>query len=183
MLWRARGDLGETGSGRRIIAYVLIGFGLWNIIDVVGFHWLAGVHRVRVDVANPLPWDLGWLTGLGAVPLLAGAWLRGRSRGRGDGASVAGALSGVVLLAGAGTLAPTSSGTGVIAIFRPDLGADGAFAAVAAAGGVVADISPSGASMIVVLPDAAARWRLYRGGALLVGGGVLAGCGTQPRAS
>jgi uncharacterized membrane protein len=179
MLWRSRAGLDRPGAGLRFIADVILGFGLWNVIDVVGFHWIAGIHRVRVDVPNPLPWDLGWLAVLGAVPLLVGLWLRRRPGGGGHGRGMSAAVSVAVLVAGAATLIPTTSRTGSIVIFRPDISPYQAFATVAAAGGAVADVSPSGRSMIVALPDAGARWSLYAGGALLVGGGALAGCGTR----
>ncbi len=178
MLWQSRGELGRLGSGRRIVAYSFVGFGLWNIIDIVGFHWLAGIHRVRVDVPDPLPWDLAWLAVLGVAPLLVGAWLRLISRSHGRGRGAAAALSIAVMVAGGATLIPVTGGRGSIVVFRPDVSPAEAFVAVAAAGGLVSDVSPSGRSMIVALPDADARWTLFRHGALLVGGGALAGCGT-----
>ena len=178
LLWRGRGGLQAPGAGRRVLADLLIGFGLWNFIDIIGFHWLAGIHRVRVDVPEPLPWDLGWLAVLGAVPLLAGIWLRRRPSGGGNGGRAAVAASAAVLLAGAGAMAPTAGGSTSLVVFRPGISPNQAFAAALAAGAKVADISPSGRSMIVTLPDEGARWRLYSTGALVVGGGALAGCGT-----
>jgi hypothetical protein len=85
-----------------------------------------------------------------------------------------------VLGAGAAASVPTSGQTGTIVIFRPDVGPNEALAAVIRANATISDVSPSGQSMVIVLSDPGARWSLYRNGALLVGGGALAGCGTQP---
>jgi hypothetical protein len=85
-------------------------------------------------------------------------------------------LSLAVITTGAASLTPATGGTGAVVIFRPDVAPSQAFAAVAAAGGIVSDVSPSGRSMIVAMPGNAARWVLYRQGALIVGGGALAGC-------
>lgn len=177
LLWRARPAFSAPGVGRRIWADMLIGFGLWNVVDVVGFHWLAGLHRVRVDVAEALPWDIGWLVVLGAVPLAAGAWLRRRPGGRGGGVGAAQTASAAVLLAGTAAAFPPAGQAGAVVVFRPDVSPAHAVAAVATSGGLIASVSPSGRAMIVVLPDNAARWSLYSRGALVVGGGGLAGCG------
>ena len=179
MLWRSRGELQRPGARRRVLADLLLGFGLWNVVDVVGFHGLAGIHRVRIDVPEPLPWDVGWLAVLGILPLFAGAWLRRRRGGQGDGGRAAAVISVTVLVAGATGWVPTASRAASVVIFRPDVSPNHAFAAVVAAGGTILDVSPSGRSMVVGLPDTAARWLLYSNGALLVGGGALAGCGTQ----
>ena len=80
LLWRARGGLG-TADGRRLLGAALLGFGIWQTVDVAGFHWVAGIHRIRVDVPNPLLWDLGWLAVIGLPPLLAGLWLRRSAAG------------------------------------------------------------------------------------------------------
>lgn len=74
MLWRARHQLGDGGSSCAIVGGALLGFGAWNLIDVVGFHWLLGIHRIRVGVPDPLAYDLGWLA-LFALPFLAVGWL------------------------------------------------------------------------------------------------------------
>ena len=55
----------------RLFAMALLGFGIWQLLDVVVFHWIVGIHRIRVDVLNPLAWDLGWIAVIGLPPLLA----------------------------------------------------------------------------------------------------------------
>jgi uncharacterized membrane protein len=173
-LWGERADLDRSGAGRMLGAYVLIGFGLWNVVDVVGFHWLAGIHRVRVDVADPLPWDLGWLAFLGAAPLLVGLVLAVRGGGSGRGTRTAAVVSSLVAIAGVAALGPSEGGSYVA--FRPGVDPGAAFAAVIGAGGLVMAMAPSGREMIVVMPSAS-RWRLYSQGALIVGGAGPAGCG------
>src|SRR4028118_2205798 len=55
-------------GGRRFLGALLIGFGLWHVVDGVVFHWLLEVHHIRVDTAQPLLWDAGWLVVLGIGP-------------------------------------------------------------------------------------------------------------------
>jgi uncharacterized membrane protein len=75
-LWRARSSLAGTTVGDRLIAHALIGFGSWHVIDAFLSHWILGLHRIRMDVANPLVWDLIWLFVFGGLSLLAGMALR-----------------------------------------------------------------------------------------------------------
>jgi uncharacterized membrane protein len=63
-LWRA-----GVPRGWRFLAGFLIGFGIWNVVDLVVFHWLLEVHHIRVDAAEPLLYDLGWFAVFGLVPL------------------------------------------------------------------------------------------------------------------
>jgi uncharacterized membrane protein len=75
LLWCSRREVTGTQADLRTIAAALLGFGIWQIVDVVGFHWLAGIHRIRVDVPNPLAWDIGWLIVFAGPSLSAGWWL------------------------------------------------------------------------------------------------------------
>lgn len=186
LLWRARGGL-ETAGGRRLLGAALLGFGVWQVVDVVVFHWVVGIHRIRVDVPNPLLWDVGWLAVIGLPPLLAGLWLR-RAAAEGGGPPAAGgggrhgraaaaALALAVLGAAPVASLPPPGAASVVVLFRPGLGLEGAFAAVAAADGRVVWADASGGLLGVELGPDASAWRLYRHGALLVGSsGPLAGC-------
>src|SRR5690606_12976069 len=49
----------------------LFGFAVWHILDAVLSHWLLGIHRIKMDAANPLAWDLAWLLIFGIIPLAA----------------------------------------------------------------------------------------------------------------
>ena len=184
LLWRARGGL-AAADGRRMLGAALLGFGIWQVVDVAGFHWAIGIHRIRVDVPDPLAWDLGWLAAVGLPPLLAGLWLRRSAaggppaRGGGDGRAVAATLALAVL--GAAPLASLppagTAASATVVLFRPGLGLEGAFAAVAAADGRVIQADASGELLAVELGPEASVWRLYRHGALLVGvPGLAAGC-------
>jgi uncharacterized membrane protein len=177
LLWGARTAFAQPGAGRRLLAAALIGFGVWNVIDVVLFHWVLHIHRIRVDVpeGDRLRWDLLWLA-LFAAPPLAAAWLTERRGGgsRGPGAAIALGL-GVVAAAGLSTRAP--EGTARTVLFRPGVSATQAFSAVAAVDGRIVWASEDGRLVTVQLPAGAGGWRLYRHGALAVGGrGSPAAC-------
>lgn len=58
LLWRAQSRFSETHAARRFLGIALIGFGTWNIFDAVLSHWILQIHRIRIDSANPLGWDL-----------------------------------------------------------------------------------------------------------------------------
>jgi uncharacterized membrane protein len=67
---------------------MLLGWGLFNLVEGAVDHHLLGLHHVRDDLGAPLAWDLGFLC-LGLALALVGAWLQhaGRLSGRGGGAS------------------------------------------------------------------------------------------------
>jgi uncharacterized membrane protein len=180
LLWRARGGLGGAW-GMRLLGWALLGFGVWQVVDVVGFHWIVGIHRIRVDVPNPLAWDIGWLAVIGLPPLLAGAWLLRRPEG-GAGPGRRGGLAAAAMLAlavmGAAPFAalPPTDGTTALVLFRPGIGLDGAVAAVAAADGRVVWADASGELLAIDLGRDGSAWSLYRQGALMVGRGPVAGC-------
>ena len=72
ILWR-HGD--RRPADRILLAWAVLGFSIWQFVDVVLVHWIVGIHRVRVGVPNPLLWDLGWLVVFGATSLVLGIWL------------------------------------------------------------------------------------------------------------
>jgi uncharacterized membrane protein len=78
LLWRG----GQVRPADRIVpGWTVLGFAAWQFADVILVHWAIGLHRVRVDVPNPLLWDVGCLVVLGSLPLIAGlGLLRGQSR-------------------------------------------------------------------------------------------------------
>ncbi len=103
LLWRAREDVSGSESDVRLLGAALVGFGAWQFVDAVLFHWVLGIHRIRIGVPNPLAWDLGWLALFGVTTLLAGFWLnrRGRAAG-GPGERTPAMLALVTLIAGLG---------------------------------------------------------------------------------
>ncbi len=79
LLWRAARRPPPLPSSAYFGGLLLIGFGLFNLIEGVIDHHLLQIHHVR-EVANPLPWDLGFLLLLGLLPLLVGWLLTRRER-------------------------------------------------------------------------------------------------------
>jgi uncharacterized membrane protein len=177
MLWRRRGGFAGTGADRRVLAAAALGFALWQAVDTVVFHWLLGIHRIRVDVPNPLAWDIGWVVVFGIPPLLLGLWLR-RTAGRGGsgGGRAAAALSALVLVAGPVAALPPGGDAPVMVLFRDGIGAPGAFAAIAAIDARIVWADPSG-ELVAIMPGDASPYRLLAHGALLVGSSpAIAGC-------
>jgi uncharacterized membrane protein len=165
------------GSGNALLVQVLLGFALWQAIDVVGFHWLAGIHRVRVDVPRPLPWDIGWLVVFGGPPLLAAAWLRRHPTGRGGRGTGAG-LAAVALVAGAWSAWPSQpQGDTSVVLFAPGVSSARAFDALARFDARVRWVDRGGGVWAVQWPDRPPVLALLREGAVLVSGTPLAlGC-------
>ena len=65
---------------RAQLGLVLMGWGVFNLVEGVVDHHLLGVHHVRDDIGGPLSWDLGFLA-LGLV-LLGGGWALYRAGAR-----------------------------------------------------------------------------------------------------
>ena len=139
LLWKARAHLAdERLSWRTVAGGGLLGFGLWNVVDVAGFHWLLGIHRIRVDVPDPLTYDLGWLAAFGLVPLAVTWWLLrsgGRDAGGGSGSAVALSLA-ALIGAGWASLPPPNSSTALV-LFSAQGGSTEAFQAAHAANAAV----------------------------------------------
>ena len=187
LLWRRRAALAEGGADWRVVAAGgLLGFGAWNVIDVGFFHWILGIHRIRVNVPDPMIYDLSWLAGLGLVPLVL-SWLLlrrgGPAQSRGHGVPAAVGL-GLLAVAG-GTLAarPQPNSNTALVLFAPGSTQTGAFNAAQAAGTPILWMDPRGKMMAVSLSDHAAARLLYDNGALLVTRSpALAGCSAALKA-
>jgi uncharacterized membrane protein len=180
LLWRSRRAIAGTQADLRIVAAALLGFGIWQVIDVVGFHWVAGIHRIRVDVPHPLAWDIGWLI-VFAGPSLTAGWRLMRHGGSGGTAgplarAAPAALAALTVVAGpVAALPPPGVSTSVV-VFRSDIGATEALTAVAQAGGKVIWSSKAGDVLAIDTEGASAR-ELYRNGALVVSTSMIGvGC-------
>jgi uncharacterized membrane protein len=172
LLWTARAGLAEAGS--RLLAAAALGFSAWQFVDIFGFHWILMIHRIRVDVPNPLAYDLGWLVVFGVTSLALGLWLWRRPQG-GSGGGLAAGLAALALVAGPlGAMPPRGVATTVI-VFRA--GSDPADNLRAAAPlGRVVWASAEGDAVAIEATGLTAL-RLYAQGALLVGSTpVLGGC-------
>lgn len=73
LLFRAARRTQTLPARRRLGGLLLRGFGLFNLIEGIIDHHLLQIHHVR-EVANPLPWDLGFLVSMGLLPIGLG-WL------------------------------------------------------------------------------------------------------------
>ncbi|TFW14232.1 DUF2243 domain-containing protein [Brevundimonas intermedia] len=174
LLWRARQELAAPNGSRRLWSGVLVGFGAWNVLDVGLFHWVLGIHRVRLDVPNPIAWDTGWLIGLGLAPIALGLVLAvGRTRLFPS--HIYSLLALLVLLSGAGlwNLRTPPPGADTLVIFATT---KEVLPAVAALDARLVQMDASGTVAVLRLSDDTAPWKLYRHGALLVQNTGPAGC-------
>ena len=81
LIWRRRRAAWQwAGTGRALIGWMLVGWGSFDVVEGVVDHEILGIHHVRDDVENHLPWDLGFLA-LGALLILVGLLLA-RSSGQ-----------------------------------------------------------------------------------------------------
>jgi uncharacterized membrane protein len=177
MLWRSRPALQERGAGKAIAGAMLLGFGVWHVLDAVLSHWLTGIHRIRPDAANPLAWDLGWLAAFGLLPLAVGWWIARRPRGGAGGRTAAATLGLSALLAGPVAALGPGSGDQVMVLFGPGTSGAAAFEALVDIDARVLWVDRSGGLWAVKLAEPGAARQLYRSGAWLVTDAPLAlGC-------
>jgi uncharacterized membrane protein len=178
-IWRARAGL-QPRAGPPLPA-VLLGFGLWHLVDTLLSHWLLGIHRVRLDSAQPLAWDVAWLVMFGLVPIAISWWWRRKALVRAGtsrmGSAPLAMLALVTVSAGLwAMLPPDGADQSTTVVFAPGMSAAQAIAAIRAVDARIAWSSPD---MAVVLLNMAPERRagLYLQGAVLVGGsGLPAGC-------
>jgi uncharacterized membrane protein len=74
LLWSAAGRPDVPHSGRTLVGGLLLGWGLFNVVEGIIDHELLGLHHVYEYTANHQPADLAFL-GFGAVLLLVGGVL------------------------------------------------------------------------------------------------------------
>lgn len=180
LLWASRND--PRASGRLLLGSILIGFGVWHVVDTILSHWLLGIHRIRMDSPNPLFWDLLWLGLFGIVPVVVG-WLMGGPRDV-DGARASRASAVVrslaaLLVLGAGALAlwPPQGNEFTTVLFAPGTSQGRIFEAIAAVDGELVWADGSGELVVVRMPEEQSGLTLFRRGAILVSGaGLPPGC-------
>ena len=181
-LWRARDDLAEPGAGRTMAAWGLIGLGTCYLIDVLFLHLTLDLHHVRMDVPNPIAWDIGFVAIFGFGSVAAGLWLRrqGHKRPPGGGGNgrprtarpLAAAFALFVALAGLAALRPGVEAAPTIIAFAPWVEESDAVAASLASGGNLMWTDGAGVVIVKNMPFRHAL-DLYRAGAIFVGGGAL----------
>jgi uncharacterized membrane protein len=76
LYWRVEHSRGELWSSRSLWGLVLVGWGLFNLVEGLVDHQILGIHHVRSGPGQ-LAWDLTFLA-LGVLLVLVG-WLLHRS--------------------------------------------------------------------------------------------------------
>ena len=81
LLWRAARRSHARWPARLLLGAVLVGFGLFNLVEGVVDHHLLGIHHVNETVPREqwFLWDIGFLL-WGAAMLAGGLWLLRRAR-------------------------------------------------------------------------------------------------------
>jgi uncharacterized membrane protein len=184
LLWRSRQAFAQPSGGRMLAAAVLLGFGVWNIIDVVLFHWVLVIHRIRVDSAYPLFWDIGWLVLFGPPFLLAARVVRRRAAsglngpGHGPGVNRTAAMISVLTLATGmvAALPPADTRTALV-VFAPGTTPLDVLKAIDASDLRIVGSDRSSTVWAVHAPRRGDALKLYRHGAILVSGSMFTpGC-------
>ena len=79
MLWRVTGRADVPRSNLVFGGGLLLGWGLFNVIEGVIDHHLLNIHNVVENSPNQLAWNLGFL-GLSVGLILLGRWMIARGR-------------------------------------------------------------------------------------------------------
>lgn len=181
LLWKGRRECALPGADRLLLGNAFIGFGVWHMLDGVLSHWILGIHRIRMDAANPLIWDLAWFVVFGVLFVAIGWWLR-RGPGAGNGSGRRGVAAAVMLVASVVVAAPVAAlpppgDATVMVFFVPGTEPRRISAGIDAARARIMWASRSGQLWALRLDDAADARLLYQHGAYLVSSSaVLAGC-------
>ncbi|MDX3925968.1 MAG: DUF2243 domain-containing protein [Shinella sp.] len=178
LLASKRRELAGTGADRRLFANTIVGFGAWHILDALLSHWVLGIHRIRMDVDNPLFWDLLWFAIFGLAPLGIGWAMRagGSTPGRPMFRSSPDLVL-IVMMSGALAALPAPKETTVMVLFRPGITPADAFAAVQAVEGRVVWVDRSEQLWAIDLSNGGRSGDLYHHGALLISSSIIpAGC-------
>lgn len=170
LVWRRRAALAAADAGPRFIQFLLIGFGVWQIVDVVLFHWILGIHNIRVGVDNPIVWDIGWLILLGALPLGLAAVLRAGGQGPRTGRGAAAASIAITLLAGAWAARPldAAADTPTTIVFAPWVDRGEAFGATTSRSAALIWADARSGVFVVTGISRAEAHQLYGQGAMII---------------
>jgi uncharacterized membrane protein len=186
MSWTGRGGARSSASDRAMLARFVIGFGVWQIVDTVVFHWILRIHHVRITTDSPLAYDLGLLV-IG-IAITAAGWRllppRGGAGGAGEPSSQRGlrviptVLVAAVTIAGPVAALPPAESTSapdstVAVLFLPGTTEAQVIGAIAAVDGRIVWSNPAGDLWMITLSRSASRRPFYRNGALFVADGPL----------
>jgi len=73
ILWRRTTDWCWAISGTAFLGWILVGWGLFNLVEGIINHEILGIHHVREGAGHQTAYDLGFLA-FGAL-LVFGGWL------------------------------------------------------------------------------------------------------------
>ncbi|MDB5747111.1 MAG: hypothetical protein JWP72_1959 [Massilia sp.] len=173
-LWKVR-DAVAAGD-RVLLSSAAFGFGVWNIVDAALFHWILGIHRIRLDTSTPLLWDLLWFFVFGVAFVALAWWLWRGTDSLGGKPSVA-ALVLAVLVGGPVAALPPQDADTLMVFFKPGTTPAQVFAGIDAVDGRILWAAPAGDVWALDVRDKAKTALLYRHGAFLVSNSALAiGC-------
>lgn len=187
-LYAARSEFTGAAADRNLVANVLVGFGVWHVIDAVLSHWLTGIHRIRMDVPDPLLWDIGWLALFGLPPLIIGLMMKRRypndapirNRRRGNAHGLAMAVSALTIIGGAWSSLPpggVQSPDTITVVLRPDVHAGDFMRSMKDSDARVLWSDRRGGVWVLTAASTVSAWDYYRHGAMYVSGSLLpAGC-------
>jgi uncharacterized membrane protein len=80
LLWKRTEDWRWAISGRAFVGWMLVGWGLFNVVEGVVNHHLLTIHHVREGVDHRWAYDVGFLAF--GVALIISGWLLARSEER-----------------------------------------------------------------------------------------------------
>lgn len=165
LLWSVRTGFNRPGAGLHLVAWFMVGFGTWHLVDAVLVHWILGLHRIRQDSATPIVWDLVFFA-LGLVFTVAGLKARGAALALSR--MTAPTLAALVMTTGVVALQPLGAPASVV-VFRDGVPFEAALAAIAQAGGTLVAANTDAGVWQVAGAD---TLTLYSQGALFVGAGL-----------
>jgi len=71
VLWRRTTDWRWAISGRAFLGWMLVGWGLFNLVEGIVDHHILTIHHVREDAGHQAAWDLAFLA-FGALLVIGG---------------------------------------------------------------------------------------------------------------
>lgn len=170
LLWQS-----PKSSRSHITCYFLIGFGIWHILDGLLSHWLFGIHRIRPQSDSPLFWDLLFFIALGVIPVVIGLAFRHHIRPMRPLALFFLMLFvGITAVVSALPLRDTQS---VLVVFREDITMPEVITAARSINAGLLWSNRANSVWVFRANSSAEAMKLYRYGALLVGGSFFGiGC-------
>lgn len=186
-LFRARHIFAERAADRLLAANVLIGFGVWHVVDAVLFHWTLQIHHIRMD-QNPLLWDILWFVAFGLLFIGAGMLLRRGAippsfgsppRTRTSSSAAWLLIAMISAAAAAGAFAPANGpfAATTTVVLRPGASPARLLAGLEQQDARIVWSSAKGEVWVLALGDGVNRWKLYEHGAMFITGTTLAaGC-------